>query len=485
MAGIKVLSVASEVFPLVKTGGLADVVGALPHALAPLGIEVRTLVPGYPAVLAGLSDREEAWYFDDLFGGPARLHSGTAAGLSLFAIEAPHLYDRPGGLYTDASGRDWNDNAQRFAALAAIGSGLGRGLLPGYAPDIVHAHDWQAGLTPAYLHYAGGRRPGSVITIHNIAFQGQFPMHLMEVLGLPWSAFRMDGVEYFGQIGYLKAGLQLADRITTVSPTYAQEILQPDAGMGLDGLLNQRGAALHGILNGLDTAVWDPSADPLLPEIFDVDTLDARAANKRALQERLGLAPDPEALLFGVVSRLSWQKGLDLVADSLGVLMDVGGQLALLGAGDALLTHRFTSAAAANPGQVGVQIGYDETLAHLIEAGSDALLVPSRFEPCGLTQLAALRYGALPVVARVGGLADTVIDTNEMARAAGVGTGIQFQPVTAAALQGALRRTADLWRDRPAWEKAQRNAMACDVSWTRPAAQYARLYEDVVAERAA
>ncbi|MBS7537841.1 glycogen synthase GlgA [Ancylobacter lacus] len=485
MPGLKALSVASEVFPLVKTGGLADVVGALPGALAAEGVEVRTLVPGYPAVMAALQDRQEAYYFEHLFGGAGRLWSGRAGGLDVYVIDAPHLYDRPGGIYVDADGQDWGDNAIRFAALAAIGSGIGRGLISGFAPDVVHAHDWQAGLTPAYLHYAGGRRPASIITVHNIAFQGQFPAHLLDTLGLPRSALAIDGVEYYGTIGYLKAGLQFADRITTVSPSYAEEILLPEAGMGLEGLLNQRQGVLHGILNGLDTAVWDPETDALLPATFSAGTLERRGANKAALQARFALEPDPEALLFGIVSRLSWQKGLDLVADSLGVLLDMGAQLVMLGAGDPVLTERFRTAAAANPGRVGVQIGYDEGLAHLIQAGSDALLVPSRFEPCGLTQLSALRYGALPVVTRVGGLADTVVDINEAARSAGVGTGIQFQPVTASALHSALRRTAALWRDRPAWRQAQRNAMACEVSWQRPGAHYARLYEDLVAERAA
>ncbi|WP_029352674.1 glycogen synthase GlgA [Bosea sp. 117] len=484
MPPVKVLSVVSEIYPLIKTGGLADVAGALPGALGPEGVEVRSLVPGYPRVKAGIGKAEVVHRFDHLFGGPARLLAGKAAGLDLFVIDAPHLYDRSGGPYAGEDGKDFADNAQRYAALGVVASGIGLGLVPAFVPDVVHAHDWQAGLAPAYLHYSGGRRPGTVITIHNIAFQGQFPRQLMPALGLPAHAFAIDGVEYYGMIGYLKAGLQLSDRITTVSPGYAAEILLPEAGMGLDGLLNVRRSVLHGILNGLDEAVWNPASDPLIPRPFDARALKARAANKTALQVRLGLDPDPAALLFGVVSRLSWQKGLDLLAESLGALLDMGAQLAMLGSGDPYLAERFSSAARALPGRIGVELGYDEALAHLIQAGSDALLVPSRFEPCGLTQLSALRYGALPVVARVGGLADTVVDINEMARAAGVGTGIQFSPVTVPALQGALRRTGELWRDPPAWRRAQRNAMATDVSWRGPAAQYARLYRDLIAERA-
>ncbi|WP_428030846.1 glycogen synthase GlgA [Ancylobacter sp.] len=484
MSSFKVLSVVSEVFPLVKTGGLADVAGALPAALARHGVEVRTLVPGYPAVMAALREPEPAHRFDDLFGGPATLVSGKAGGLELFVIDAPHLYDRPGGPYMGPNGVDWDDNARRFAALGAVASGVGLGLLPGFVPDIVHAHDWQAGLAPAYLHYAGTRRPGTVMTIHNIAFQGQFPAHEFGMLGLPAYAFGLDGVEYYGMVGYLKAGLQLADRITTVSPGYAGEILQPEAGMGLDGLLNARSNVLSGILNGLDEAGWNPAADALIAKPFDVKTLKARSANTVALKQAFGLDPNPGALLFGVVSRLSWQKGLDLLADSLDTLLGLGAQLVLLGAGDADLAGRFALAAHLHPGRIGVQLGYDEGVAHRIQAGSDVLIVPSRFEPCGLTQLSALRYGALPLVARVGGLADTVIDVNEMARAAGVGTGIQFSPVTAPALQLALKRVAGLWQDKPLWQKLQRNAMSTNVSWERAARQYDVLFRALAAERA-
>ncbi|MEZ0215140.1 MAG: glycogen synthase GlgA, partial [Xanthobacteraceae bacterium] len=467
------------------TGGLADVAGALPLALAGEGIEVLTLVPGYPAVLAKLEAAEPVHAFDQLFGGPARLLSGRAGALNLLVIDAPHLYDRPGGPYSGPDGLDWPDNALRFAALGAVASGIGLGLLPGFVPDVVHAHDWQAGLAPAYLHYAGTRRPASVTTVHNIAFQGQFPAALLPALGLPPHAFAVDGVEYFGAISYLKAALQLCDRITTVSPTYAAEILAPEAGMGLDGLLRARRDVLSGILNGLDYEVWDPAIDPLIPSPFQARTLKARAGNRAALRARFGLAADEGALLFGVVSRLSWQKGLDVLADALPTLVESGAQLVMLGAGDAQIAGRFAAAAASRPDRIACRLGYDEGLAHLIQAGSDVLLVPSRFEPCGLTQLAALRYGAVPLVARVGGLADTVIDANEVARAAGVATGLQFAPVSVAALEHALHRAVALWQDPAGWRRLQRNGMATDVSWRRPAAQYAQLFRDVAVERAA
>lgn len=485
MPSVKVLSVVSEIFPLVKTGGLADVAGALPGALVAHGIETRTLVPGYPAVMAALEAGEPVHRFDHLFGGPARLVAGTAAGLKLFVIDAPHLYDRPGGPYVGPNGVDWPDNAQRFAALGAVASGLGLGLVPAFVPDVVHAHDWQAGLAPAYLHYAGTRRPGTVMTIHNMAFQGQFPAHTAGMLGLPPHAFALDGIEYYGMVGYLKAGLQLADRITTVSPGYAGEILQPEGGMGLEGLLAARSHALSGILNGLDETTWNPATDTLITAPFDVKTLKARGSNKVALKQAFGLDADPDALLFGVVSRLSWQKGLDLLADSLHTLLGLGAQLVLLGSGDADLAGRFAWASQSHPGRIGVRLGYDEAVAHQIQAGSDVLIVPSRFEPCGLTQLSALRYGALPLVARVGGLADTVIDVNEMARTAGVGTGVQFSPVTAPALQLALHRVAGLWQDKALWKKLQRNAMTTDVSWERAARQYDALFRQLAAEGAA
>ena len=319
-----------------------------------------------------------------------------------------------------------------------------------------------------------------VATIHNIAFQGWFPASQFPSLRLPPEELSVDGVEYYGGVGFLKAALYHADRVTTVSPTYACEILEPDGGVGLDGLLAGRAATVSGILNGIDTKVWNPQTDLRLPSRYSAQDLSGRAANKRALAKRFGLDAGVDRLTFGVVSRLSVQKGLDLLAEAASLIVELGANLALVGAGDAWLEDRYRALAGAYPGRVGTIIGYDEDLAHLVQAGSDAILVPSRFEPCGLTQLCALRYGALPVVARVGGLADTVIDANPAALAAGVATGVQFSPVGQQALEAALRRTAALWADRPAWTRAQANGMASDVSWDASAGVYAALFRDLV-----
>lgn len=479
----RVLSVASEVYPLVKTGGLADVVAALPSALAREGVGVRTLVPGYPAVMAALHDGETAHTFASLYGVPARLVCGKAAGLDLIVLDAPKLFARSGNPYAGPDGKPWPDNAIRFAALSTAAVAVAHGALANFVPDVVQAHDWQAGLAPALLHYADGPRPATVMTVHNLAFQGQFPKDLLAVLGLPARAYAVDGVEYYGTIGFLKAGLALADRITTVSPTYAAEIRTPEGGMGLHGVLRQRAHLLSGIRNGIDPAVWNPSTDTHLASRYTARRLAGRAPNKAALQARFGLDDDPRAFLLGVVSRLTEQKGIDLVVGAVPHIVGLGAQLVLLGTGDAALEKDLIAATARHPGRVAAMIGYDETLAHLVQGGIDALLVPSRFEPCGLTQLIALRYGALPVVARVGGLADTVIDANEMALAAGTGTGIQFAPVAASAFLLALDRAAALARDAKTWRRLQSNAMATDVGWERPAKQYAALFRDLVAQR--
>ncbi|MCB8874519.1 glycogen synthase GlgA [Acidisoma silvae] len=482
MKNLEVLSVTSEFFPLIKTGGLADVAGALPAALAAEGVTVTTLLPGYPAVMKGLQDAEPAHDIADLFGGTARLWRGRCGQAKLIVIEAAHLFDRPGNPYLDSSGRDWPDNPQRFAALAHTAAAIGRGLMPGYQPDILHGHDWQAGLMPAYLHFsgdaadAGTTRPPSVMTVHNLAFQGLCDAGLLGALRLPTQAYSIHGVEYFGRISFLKAGLRLANNITTVSPTYAREICTPEDGMGLDGLLRSRGTALSGILNGIDTDVWNPATDAALPQRFAQATLSQRASNKAALCARFGLEPD--RLLFGVVSRLTAQKGLDLLPESLPTLRALGAAIVILGAGAPELERAY--AQAARPGEMGLFIGYDEALAHLIYAGADALLIPSRFEPCGLTQLCAMRYGCLPVVTRVGGLADTVIDANEAALSAGVATGFQMEHADSRSLDLALRRVAAVWGDRPAWDAMQRNALAAEVGWTRSAARYADLYRGLV-----
>jgi starch synthase len=341
---------------------------------------------------------------------------------------------------------------------------------------VVHAHDWQAGLAMAYLAYAGARRPATVMTVHNLAFQGQFPADLLHRLRLPPQSYAIDGVEHYGAIGFLKAGLQLADRITTVSPTYAREIQAAPGGCGLEGLLRWRSAVLSGIRNGIDTDVWNPRTDALISSRFDLSSLASRCPNKTELQRRFELTPDPEQLLFGIVSRFAWQKGIDILGDAVPALVELGAQLVVLGAGDWEPQDRMRGLASAYRDRVGCFIGYDEELAHLIQAGADALLVPSRFEPCGLTQLCAMRYGAIPVVSKVGGLADTVVDPAEAAIRGMPPTGLQFFPTTREALEGALRRTAGLWSDPPAWQSLQVNALRTDVSWAEPARAYADLY---------
>jgi starch synthase len=483
MKSIRVLSVASEIYPLIKTGGLADVVGALPIALNAEGIETRTLVPGYPAVVYALKDAEQVLEWPLFFGGTSRLLEGSCGGLDLFVLDAPHLFARPGNPYLSPEGVDWPDNGLRFAALSRMADNIGLGAVPSFVPDIVHAHDWQAALAPAYLRYSGRPQPRTVVTVHNLAFQGRFPGKLLEEIGLPPESFHIHGVEYYGDISYLKAGLQFADRITTVSPTYAVEIQSDEGGMGLGGLLRERASDLRGILNGIDTDVWNPATDPVIAGRFDADDLDRRAVNKSALQQRFGLEPRSDVFLLGVISRLSWQKGLDLLLESLPTAMGEGMQLVLLGSGDADLQDRCQAAAQARSGQLGTVIGYDEALAHLIQAGSDALVVPSRFEPCGLTQLCALRYGAVPVVSRVGGLEDTVVDASEAAIADGTATGFKLESVSTEGLAAALRRSHAAFRDKRVWRSIQKNGMATDVSWRNRARNYADLYREMIGMR--
>jgi len=478
MTALRVLAVASEIYPLVKTGGLADVAGALPAALDPHGVAVRTMVPGYPVVLSALAGGTILHRFDDVFGGEAALLSGSAGGLDLFVLDAPHLYVRPGNPYLGPDGKDWPDNAQRFAALGYVAAEVCRGLVPAFLPQVLHAHDWQAALAPAYLRFGQASATKSIVTIHNLAFQGWFPAATFAQLRLPPAAYAIDGVEYYGGVGYLKGGLQCADAITTVSPTYAREICTAEGGMGLDGLLRLRRSALHGIVNGIDTGVWNPATDGHIAATYDAKRLGRRTVNKRAIEERFGLEAGT-GLLYCIVSRLTGQKGMDLVVDSLDDLVQSGARLALLGSGQSDLESTFAAAAKRHPGHVGAVLGYDEPLSHLLQAGADAILIPSRFEPCGLTQLYGLRYGCVPVVSRVGGLADTIIDANDAALSAGVASGIQFSPVDRPGLVDALARAASLFRDQTPWRDLQRRGMRADVSWERSAGKYAALFRSL------
>ncbi len=480
---LRVLSVASEAVPLIKTGGLADVVGALPAALEPHGVEMTTLLPGYPAVMRAIRKGKPLHGWDSLFGEPARLVSGKLLDRPLIALEAPGFFAREGNPYGDPSGRDWPDNWRRFAALSRAAATLAGGAVKARTFDLLHAHDWQAAMAPAFLRYDQASVP-SVLTIHNIAFQGWFEAATFAGLGLPKDAWSVEGVEYHGGVGFLKAGLASASAITTVSPSYAAEIRTPEFGMGLEGLIAARGDRVRGILNGIDTAEWNPATDRAIASNFAGKAISRRAANKPVLEAEFGLAPgsggERGAPLFIVVSRLTWQKGMDVLLEAVDHLVGNGGRLALLGSGDAGLENGFRAAADRHPGRVAVRIGYDEALSHRMQAGGDAILIPSRFEPCGLTQLYGLAYGCVPVVARTGGLADTVIDANVAGLAAGVATGVQFTGVTTETLKTAISRTVAIYRDAEAWRELQRNGMRADFSWTRSGKAYADLYRELV-----
>lgn len=472
---MRILQVAAELFPYVKVGGLADVMGALPQALMAEGADVRLLLPAYPALREGLETLVPA---GDLgaFGesGGARLLQGrTGAGIPLYLLDLPSLFDRPGGPYAEQG-----DSHLRFGALSWAAARLGRhGDAKGWRPQVLQAHDWQAGLAPAYLALEGGPRPATVMTIHNLAYQGRYPAAVLPELGLPVSAFHLHGLEFHGDLGFLKAGLVYADRLTTVSPTYAREIQTPELGEGLQGLLAHRAEDLAGILNGVDPDLWHPSRSPHLPMHFAATRPSGKKVCKNHLQRELGLRESPAAPLFGIVSRFAVQKGLDLALENVDHLVAQGAQLAVLGSGDPALEAAFRAAAARHPGAVGLRIGYDEGLSHRIIAGSDALLVPSRHEPCGLTQLYALAFGTLPVVRRTGGLADTVVDGTPEAQAEGRATGFVFDAPNGWALGEALNRACGLYRDHPAaWTRMQRTAMAQDFSWRASARQHMELF---------
>jgi starch synthase len=476
---MEVLSVTSEIYPLIKTGGLADVTGALPAALQKHGVSMKTLVPGYPVVMQALENATTVHNFKTLMGGAATLLSGKAKGLDVFVLDAPHLFDRAGNPYLGPDGKDWPDNAQRYAALSQVAADLSRGALGNYKADILHLHDWQSALAAVYVKYRGG--PKTIVTVHNIAFQGQFPPAYFGILDLPPQAFAIDGVEFYGNVGFLKGGLSCANAITTVSPTYANEICTSAYGMGLEGLLQSRRAQLTGIVNGIDTQVWNPETDRALNAHYYAKDFSKRQLNKREIEKRFKLEKS-EGIIHGVVSRLTWQKGMDIFASLLDWLVGSGARLAVVGTGEEAIESAFKAAALRHPGRIGVVTAYDEELSHLVQGGCDTMLVPSRFEPCGLTQLYGLRYGCVPVVARTGGLADTIIDANDAALAAGVATGIQFSPVDGPSLQNALVRTANLHSKKALWKAMQARGMGADVSWDHSAAAYAYLYKSLSSE---
>ncbi|WP_127957560.1 glycogen synthase GlgA [Serratia microhaemolytica] len=474
---MQVLHLCSEMFPLLKTGGLADVTGALPAAQIAAGADVRLLIPAFPAIRQAVTESELVAEVDS-FAGPVKLRYGDYHGVGLYLIDAPWLYDRPGSPYHDDAQCAYGDNHRRFALLGWLGCELAKGLDRYWRPALLHAHDWHAGLSCAYLA-ANGHPARSVFTIHNLAYQGLFSAHHLAELWLPNAFFDREGLEFYQQISFLKAGLYYADHITTVSPRYAQEITLPQFSYGMEGLLQQRQhqGRLTGILNGVDEKIWNPAHDAHLIARYDADRLANKVKNKLHLQKTLGLQVEAKRPLFAVVSRLTSQKGLDLLLEVLPLLREQGAQLVVLGTGDAGLQQAFVAAAAAHPGQINVQIGYDEAYSHRIFAAADVVLVPSRFEPCGLTQLYALKYGALPLVRRTGGLADTVTDCSLENLADGSASGFVFDDCHAASLSSAIRRALVLWRRPQQWRDVQRQAMRLDFGWQIAAQRYLSLYQ--------
>jgi starch synthase len=479
---LRVLQVAAEIFPWVKTGGLGDVVAALPPALA-RSADVRLLLPGYTPLLDALENSRVVAQLGSTFGAATvELRRGRLPGLDLpvYLIDSPYLYDRPGNPYLAPDRSDWPDNPRRFGLLGWVAAHLGCGDVDrDWRADVVHAHDWHAGLACAHLALHPGPRPASVFTVHNLAFVGEFdPLQLTE-LQLPRSTFAPEGLEFHGKGSFMKAGLYYADQLTTVSPTYAHEIQTSAFGCGFEGLLTRRAPVLAGILNGVDNAVWNPATDPHIEARYDRDDLAGKAKVKAALQRSLGLRVDPAQLLVGVVTRLAYQKGVDLLVQSMRGLAGEGVQLALLGSGDPQIERDLTQLARQLPQAVSISFGYDDALSHRIIAGADVVAVPSRYEPCGLTQLYGLRYGSAPVVHAVGGLADTVVDASEANLQADRATGFTFVNATEAALHAALHRAQRLYADAPRWQQVMRRAMAQDFSWNEAAARYLDLYRSV------
>ncbi len=480
---MRVLPVAAEISPGVKTGGLADVVAALPAALAARGLDVRVLLPGMPAILSGIVEAKRIIRLGPVFGAAVvTLRRGRLpdSGLLAYVIDAPFLYRRDGSPYLGPDGRDWRDNHRRFALLGWIAAHLATGELDrSWRPEVVHAHDWHAGLAPAYIAQCPALNTATVFTIHNLAFRGLFPLDHHNDLGLMISGADQSALEFHGHLSFMKAALFHSARVNAVSPTYAREICTPEFGWGLDGLLRDRGANLSGILNGVDYAVWDPGSDRALAHNYTADRLRGKRICKLRLQAELGFALRSKAPLLAVVSRLTSQKGMDLVLGALPDVLAAGGQLVVIGSGEAEIENAFRAAARAHPASVSVHLGFDDALSHRIMAGADILLVPSRFEPCGLTQLYALRYGTIPLVRRVGGLADTVIDATPEHLRAGTANGFVFDDASSRVLAGRIGDALTLMRSAAAWQQLQKRGMAQDFSWADSALRYEALYRSI------
>src|SRR5215469_16436205 len=472
MATPRILFVTSEMYPLAHTGGLGDVAAALPAALRELGADVRVVLPMYRSVRERAVKKGRPVAVPGTDGVTIVAARTPDTDVPVLLVDSPALFDRDGSLYVDESGADWPDNSIRFAMLSKVASIVGSASSPiGWSPQLLHANDWQTGLAVALLATRREGRPATVFTIHNLTFLGLFPGAQFSTLGLPPSAFGVDGLEFYGDISLMKAGIFYADRVTTVSPTYAREIQTSRFGAGLEGLLRMRGSQLAGILNGADYKRWDPGTDAQIAARYSPIDMSGKADCKAALQRELGLEQRTDAFVIGSVSRLTTQKGLDLLMSALPNVMDAKLQIALLGSGDHAMEQSWLDATRKYPGRLAVRIGYDEPLSHRIEAGADAFVMPSRFEPCGLNQMYSLRYGTPPIVHRVGGLADTVED--------GV-TGFSFKEPTPAALAAAIKRARTAFTDRHAWRAMQLRGMAKDFSWPRSAKQYLEVYRQLL-----
>lgn len=477
---MKILHVCSEMYPLIKTGGLADVMGALPYAQQKLGNDVRVLLPLYPQVAEKIQESVEITTIGT-FAGMVAIRYTEFNGLGIYLIDAPHLFARRLPYYDDNYNDYW-DNYKRFALLSLVGAQIASGLDHWWGrADILHAHDWQGGLACAYLK-SWNSPVKSVFTIHNIAYPGRFQAHHIAELGLPWEFFHPNGLEFYGEMSYLKSGLFFADKITTVSPTYAREITEQIAGAGMHGLLQIRQAEgrLRGILNGVDEDVWNPESDPNIVANYRPNYMHGKSKNKAELQRYFGLPENKDSLLFVMVTRLTEQKGADFLLAKIDEIMQQDVQIIVLGSGSPDLEWALREAQSRYPHKIGVKIGYDEALSHQIIAGGDVILVPSRFEPCGLTQLYGLKYGTLPLVRRTGGLADTVVDSTKESIENRTATGFVFDYPSADAFADAVYRAISLWKKNKLWSSVRQNALAQDFGWAKVAQQYQDLYNETM-----
>jgi len=487
-AGVtRALFVASEAHPLIKTGGLGDVAGSLPRALRNLGVDLRLLLPAYSGLLER-AGRCVPVATTEIGGCTVSILQTRLPGsrVRVWLADCPPLYGRAGNPYTDADGLPWADNAERFSIFSRVAVSIALDQLGlGWRPDVVHCNDWQTGLVPALLGLED-QRPASIFTIHNLAYQGLFPDVTFRELGLPAHLWRHEALEFHNQLSFLKGGLVYADRINTVSPSYAQEIQTPAMGCGMDGILRHRKNRLSGILNGVDMQEWNPGSDSNLPHTYNYRRLAGKSENKRALQQHFRLPVKSDDIpLVGLVGRLVHQKGIDIILGALPRLARLPLQMVLLGSGDKRFESSLRKAAAKYPDRIGVHIGYDERLAHLIEAGADAFLMPSRFEPCGLNQMYSLRYGTLPIVSSVGGLADTVCDITEENIADGTASGFVIKHLESDGLIATVDRMLGLYRDKTTWLKIQRAGMLKKFSWKQSAQQYLSLYSRAMADNLA